>query len=124
MDLFERVTDDELSDVAQLARELAVPAGTLVIQQGHLGREVYLLEEGSVEVFRDDTGVPQFVAELRAPGFFGELALLDPDRIRTANVKALTDLRLLAIRMDSFLMLLRRFPALKERIRGVFVERT
>ena len=73
---------------------------------------------------REDKSGSHFVAKLEAPAFFGERALLDPERIRTASVKALTELKLLVIRIDSFLAVLRRFPSLRERMRGLFVERT
>ncbi len=123
-DLFRELDDAELAGVAQLARERMDPAGTVVIRQGQVGKEVYLLEEGLVEVFREHAGANQLLAELSAPAFFGERVLLDPDRVRTASVKALSDLRLLVIGVDSFLGCLRRFPSLKEKLRGVFVERS
>ena len=109
--------------MAQLARERTEPAGTVVIRQGQVGKEVYLLEEGVVEVFRENAGADQFLAALSAPAFFGERVLLDPERIRTASVKAMSDLRLLVIGVDSFLAFLRRFPSLKDKLRDVFVER-
>ena len=123
-ELFKSLSDEELNDIAATAREQAVAAGTVVIQQGQVGKEVYLLEQGAVEIFLEEKGVSRFVARLEAPAFFGERVLLDPERIRTASVKALTDLRLISVRIDTFLTLLRRFPTVRERMRGLFVERS
>ncbi|MBI2820037.1 MAG: EAL domain-containing protein [Acidobacteria bacterium] len=123
-DLFADLGEAEISEVAQMVRAQSVDAGVMVIHQGQVGNDVYLLESGSVEIFREDKSGSHFVAQLDAPAFFGERALLDPERIRTASVKATTDLHLLAIRIDSFLALLRRYPSIRERMRGLFVERT
>jgi CRP-like cAMP-binding protein len=107
-----------------MARHQAIEAGAVVIRQGQVGNDVYLLEEGAVEIVREDKTGSHFVARLKAPAFFGERALLDPERIRTASVMAVTDLKLLVIRIDSFLGLLRRFSSLREHTRSLFVERT
>jgi diguanylate cyclase (GGDEF)-like protein len=123
-ELFAELGDSELEEIAAMARVQVVEPETLVIRQGQVGNEVYLLDEGLVEIFREDKSGSHFVAKLQAPAFFGERALLDPERIRTASVKALTHLHLLVIRIDSVLALLRRFPSLRERMRGLFVERT
>ena len=41
-------------------------------------------------VYRGESDTPHFLAVLQAPTFFGEMVLQDPERIRTASVKALT----------------------------------
>ena len=123
-ELFAGMEAADLSEIVQMAREQAVSVGTMLIRQGQVGKEVYLLERGVVEIRQEEHGASRFVAELHAPAFFGERVLLDPERVRTASVRAKTDLRLLVIRVDSFLALLRRFPALRERMRGLFVERS
>ena len=123
-ELFADLGEDELKEISQTVRAQAVEKGAVVIRQGQVGNEVYLLESGSVEILREDKSGSHFVAQLEAPAFFGERALLDPERIRTASVKASTDLQLLVLRIDSFLALLRKYPSLRERMRELFVERT
>ena len=44
--------------------------------------------------------------------FFGELSLLVPEAHRVARVRALTDVRCLAIRRDDFMTLLEEEPEL------------
>jgi CRP-like cAMP-binding protein len=107
-----------------MAREQSISQGASVIREGQIGNEVFLLEHGTVEVFRENNNGGQVIAELHAPAFFGERILLDPERVRTASVRSKTDLKLLVIRVDSFLALLRRLPSLRQRMRGLFVERT
>ena len=123
-DLFADLGEPEINEVAQMVRTQSVDAGAVVIRQGQVGNDVYLLEAGAVEILREDKSGSHFVAQLEAPAFFGERALLDPERIRTASVKAATDLQLLVLRIDSFLSLLRKYPSIRDRMRGLFVERT
>jgi diguanylate cyclase (GGDEF)-like protein len=123
-DLFADLNDAELAEVAQMVRAQSLEDGAMVIRQGQVGNDVYLLESGSVEVLREDKAGSHLVARLDAPAFFGERALLDPERIRTASVKAATNLQLLILRIDSFLSLLRKYPSIRDRMRGLFVERT
>ncbi|MCZ6488953.1 MAG: cyclic nucleotide-binding domain-containing protein, partial [Acidobacteria bacterium] len=92
-------------------------------QQGQVGKEVYLLEEGSVRVYRWETGTDGFLIDLQAPTLFGETALLDPERIRTASVKALSDVRMLTIQISSFLSVLLSFPSVKENLRQMIASR-
>jgi CRP-like cAMP-binding protein len=97
--LFHRLRVDLLEGVAAQLRPLAVEPGTDVTTQGvrdHAGW--YLVDQGRLEV-RIDGFV---VNELTRGGGFGELALLR-DRPRAATVRAVTDVRLLALERDDFL---------------------
>lgn len=122
--LFAELPEEELAVIAQDCAEVTVPSGAILIRQGQVGRDVYLLEEGSVGIYRGEAAPSQFLVVLQAPTLFGEMALVDPERIRTASVKALSDLRLLTIPIDSFLSRVKRFPSLKEKLHQLFAERS
>jgi len=113
-DLFSCLNNQDLGVVAMNCRELRVPAGSTLIRQGQVGEDVFLLEQGTVQVYRGQIETPRVIAVLEAPVVIGEMALLDPERIRTSSVAALSDLRLLSISIDAFLLFLRGFPHLKE----------
>ena len=123
-ELFAGLTDEQLVVVAQYCDEVTIQSGTILIRQGQVGKDVYLLEEGSVGIYRGEADPPQFRVVLQAPTLFGEMALQDPERIRTASVKALSNLRLLTIWIDPFLFLLRLFPPLREKLRQLIAGRT
>lgn len=117
--LFDGLSKDDLAFIAVNCAEVMVASGEILIQEGQVGKEVYLLEEGSVKVYRGDPQSPRKAAVLEAPTVVGELALLDPARIRTSSVLALSDLRLLSIPIRTFLAIVGAFPSVKEKLRKV-----
>jgi len=108
-----------LPAIEQLARSLEpvdVPAGQVVFSQGDIGDHYFVIESGEADVIGDG----QVVATL-GPGLgFGEIALLRRTS-RTATVRAITGLRLKALRSDRFLpVVLGYTPSAREA--GVVVE--
>ena len=122
LDLFTGLDEAQLAEIADSITETTALAGTVLIQQGQVGREIFLLEEGTVRVCRGEPDAAGFY-ELQAPTFFGARALRDPERIRTANVKALNNLRLLTVQITPFLSFIRRTPPLREKLRQLMAER-
>jgi CRP-like cAMP-binding protein len=90
-----------LPSIEQLARGLEpldVPAGEAVVRQGDVGDRYFVIESGEAEVVGDG----RVVTVLRPGEGFGEIALLRRTT-RTATVRALSDVRLKALRSDHFL---------------------
>ena len=96
--LFEALDRPALETIAQTANELEAPAGQVLIEARMKGTGMFVLLEGVATV--DLRGRPS--RELEAGGCFGELALLTPDGVRTARVRAKTDVRCLAIGRSEF----------------------
>ena len=123
--MFEGLSEQDLAAIAQNFEELTAHRGAVLVRQGQVGKDIYLLEEGVVGIYRGllETG-GQLIAELRAPTVFGERALLDPERIRTASVKAHTKVRLLTVPIITFLLLERLHPLLEQKVRAVAAGRS
>ena len=122
-DLFAGLDETQLAEISQHFVETTVETGTVLIQQGQVGKDVYLLEEGTARVYRGETDAAGFLADIQAPTLFGEMALLDPERIRTASVKALSNVRLLTIQISDLFSILQRFPLVKENFRKIVAAR-
>ncbi len=67
---------------------------------------MFVVLDGAVVVERGDLHL-----EIRSGGFFGELALLVPDSLRIARVRAKSDARILAVSRQTFDLLLETEPS-------------
>ena len=123
-DFFEGLSSQDLAFIVTNCKELEVPSGSILIQQGQVGKDVYLMEEGSVKVYRGQADSPKVQAVLEAPAIVGEMALLDKERIRTSSVVALNNLRLLSVPIGTFLVFVGVYPSLKERLRRLVDSRS
>ena len=78
-----------------------VPQGQLVIEEGELGQQAYLIQSGEVKVYvtKDEEEIE--LARLDAGQIFGEMVFVF-DGPRTASVKALSDTNLIVISQQQF----------------------
>jgi NADH dehydrogenase len=89
--------------------------GEIIITKGEIGRELFIVKAGEVEVFQPaqaNTG-ETVVAVLGRGDVFGERALLD-DTPRTASVRARTAVDVLVISRADFTALVCQFPVLDD----------
>lgn len=73
-----------------------VPAGDTVIEQGEKGNTAYLIQSGSVRVYREENGKTAELGKLGPGDIVGEMALI-VDEPRTATVKALENTTFITI---------------------------
>jgi serine/threonine protein kinase len=73
------------------------PAGHVVYKEGSVGDTMYFIESGTVEVITEGTR-----AVRSAGNFFGEGALLHPNKTRSATIRCLTPVHALEINRDYF----------------------
>ena len=106
--LFEGLDGPSLEAIARTAGEVEAPAGQVLIEPRMKGSGMFMLLEGLATV--DVRG--KRAKELEPGACFGELALLTPDGVRTARVRAKTAVRCLAVRRDDFQEMLLAQPKL------------
>lgn len=107
-----RLGADQWRQVAPFFTRHEIRAGDLLIKQGELDRAMYLLAQGSMQVFA--TGGPpgsNRIAILRAGSVIGEPGLFS-DGPRLANVEAVTPCVVWALRGPRLEELAVRLPAL------------
>ena len=96
--IFAPLPGGSLEHLAARLVPLRVEAGTVIVREGDAGDRFYIVAEGEIEVSQYERPV----SELKAGGYFGEIALLR-DVPRTATVVARTDAVLYALDRDDFL---------------------
>jgi CRP-like cAMP-binding protein len=97
---------------------LKLDPGQVVFSAGELGRQMFIVRTGSVELRIGDT----VVETVEQGGIFGELALVDAAP-RTATAIAGPDCTLVLVEQRSFSDLLRRVPGLGLEIMKVMARR-
>lgn len=108
----------ELATLAQQTDEIDVPAGRVLIREGDIGHEFFVIESGTADVERDHERINQL-----GPGdFFGEMALLEADR-RTATVTATSPMELIVMTRPSFRAIDRSMPAVHARVSEAIARR-
>ena len=105
MPLFHGLDDEDLAGIAGAAKEVEFPAGQVLTQPGDTGSGMFFIMDGTAVVQTRREQV-----ELGPGQFFGELALISSDAIRTARVRAKTTLRCLALDRASFRSLVADYP--------------
>ncbi len=98
------------------------PAHALIFPDGAPGDRLYLVAQGTVEIFTPTPDGDVTLNVIRAGDHFGEMSLLD-NAPRSGGARALTDVTLVEISKPEFLALVRRFPALIGQISRVIDQR-
>ena len=111
LEFFEGFTDDELKKVLAMAENVSAEAGAILMEQGDVGQEAFVICSGQAGVFVNG----HRVAAIGPGSAVGEMALLDRHP-RSATVKALTDLELLSFHADKFQKLLESMPKAATRV--------
>jgi len=107
---FQYLDADEREVLARQLDEVRIPAGQLVFQANDPGGTLFVIREGSVEVFIEDETGERYVLETPGPGeVFGEISFLDGGS-RTASVLVVEDLDALAVDRDDLSHLFRAHP--------------
>lgn len=103
--LFADLTEEELEQLATICTEKKVEPGETIIQQNTTGTEMYIVGEGSVEVFIQGLNNARSLVLLGKGQVIGEMALIDQG-YRSASVRATQDgATLYQVERDAFYQL-------------------
>jgi CRP-like cAMP-binding protein len=98
--------------------EVRVPKGKVLVEEGRVGREFFLIVEGTAAVTRHG----RKVATLQPSSYFGELSLLDRQP-RSASVTCTTDMVLLVLAPREFNCLFETAPAIARKMLAAMATR-
>ena len=106
-------------------------AGETIIHEGEIGDCMYVIRSGQAEVIQSKEGHEVILAVLGENDIFGEMALFQKE-VRSATVRALTDVRALTVDKRIFLRRVHEDPSfvfdilqkMSQRIRDLDAELT
>lgn len=111
--LFAPLPPDEVKRLAASAHPETIPAQTLLFLEGEMGRQLYVLLDGQVEIIKALGTDGERLLGIRGAGsLIGEMSLFSPDGLHTASVRAQTPLRVLVMPHAELQALLGRQPGL------------
>ena len=109
--LFSSCSASEIRKIRGSLDEVEVPAGKVLVEEGRIGLEFFLIVSGKATVSRNG----KKVATLGPGGYFGEPALLDR-RPRAATVVSDTDMDVLVLSQRQFNSVLQSAPSIARKL--------
>ncbi len=116
--LLQGLSNRHLHMIARAGHERRVLQGRVITRQGSLGREVFVIVQGSARVERDG----RLIARLQQRDCFGEMSLLD-GKPRSATVTAETDVVVVVVASTAIGALMDTVPGLSRRLLATLSER-
>ena len=116
--LFGELDHHDLSQLLRWVREVDVPDGDLMFEQGSVPHDLFVIEEGSLEIVRDG----ERVAMLGPGDVVGEMAVLKLER-RWASGSAVGHVRAVSLDTDDLASMSEQMPELADRLREIMHRR-
>ena len=116
--LFGDLDAHDLSQVARWVEEIEAEPGEVLIEQGSMPYEIFVIEDGTVEVVRDG----ESLATLGSGDVVGEIGLFASHR-RMASVLSRTTVRALTLHVDALQELTSEMPELGDELRALMQRR-
>ncbi len=112
--LFEELHDSELAlqRLAQIMVERRYSTGDIIIEEGSIGTEMFVLTEGTASVFKRTAARDLYKVAILSGAqhaFFGEGAMLETDA-RSATIRADSECRCLVLEREAFLAFCSEHP--------------
>jgi RimJ/RimL family protein N-acetyltransferase len=96
-DIFQGLSDGELSQLAQICKMVSYPAGKTICSEGECGSEIFVLAEGRASVFAKRTGNKRSkIGKIGQGEIFGEMSIIE-DLPRVADLVTDVDSKLVVI---------------------------
>lgn len=107
--IFKTLRRSEIKKIILLGSILELPAPEMVVRQGDVGQEMYLLLAGKAEVFLEKNNQKQVLNTIEPGDLVGEMALLG-ENMRSASVQAVEPTKWLRIDEKSLRRVQQSYP--------------
>lgn len=119
--LFEDLTDEELSQLADICHKETFKAGEKIFEEGAIGDKFYMIQKGEVRISKIIQGIgEEALVVLKEGAYFGEMALID-EAPRSATAICNTNVVLLVIDKEDFEKLLHENHDIATKLLWTFV---
>jgi CRP/FNR family cyclic AMP-dependent transcriptional regulator len=108
--LFSKLDEDERAELHSIMAERIFQPGQHMLAEGENGAAFYVIQQGEVEIWLNDTEGQKVVLDVLGPGkFFGELSMLSGET-RSATATSTEEVITLELDRNEFFDFLRRRP--------------
>jgi len=114
--LFNTLTPRELTYLTELVYERVYQPNEPIFQQNDRGLGMYIINRGKIAIQSQSQHGDVLVTVLRDGSFFGEMALIDRENMRTASAMALERSVLIGFFISDLSEILERKPAMGVKI--------
>lgn len=107
---FEHLDDVHLAEISKLCSERVYIKGESIFFEGDEGDELYLVLSGVIQIYQDNYFRDVIFSIFREGDFFGEMALLQNERVRSASARTIEKSTLCILKKRDFIPLLKSKP--------------
>lgn len=119
--LFEELTDEELSDLSDICHKESFKAGERIFEEGAIGDKFFMIQRGEVRISKIIQGIgEEALVVLKEGSYFGEMALID-EAPRSATAICNTNTLVLVIDKEDFEKLLHQNHDIATKLLWTFV---
>ncbi len=111
VEIFKDLSVSELAAVAAITEEAEFSEGDVVIREGDMSQVLYLVIEGETSVIKNiETDREMELARIGANDYFGEMALLEDGRPRSASIRVEKKSRFLTLHKQELMDIIDEYP--------------
>ncbi|GGE02865.1 Crp/Fnr family transcriptional regulator [Paenibacillus nasutitermitis] len=121
--LFEHLDDEYLAEISKLCTKCTFLKGESIFFEGDEGDELYLVISGVVQIYQDNRSRDVILSIFREGDFFGEMALLQNERVRSASARTIEKSTLCVLKKRHFIPLVKSRPEILIGILGTALDR-
>ena len=119
--ILSNIDNYERSKLADAIKERKFKTGDIIIKQGDVGEEFFIVTDGKAKVLKEISGVQKEVMKYEVGNYFGEISLLKNEP-RAATVVAETDLTVVYLDRKMFKRLLGPLEEILKRNMSVYTK--
>lgn len=108
--LFEHLDDEHIEDIFNLCSERNYGKGESIFFEGDEGDALYLVISGVIQIYQNNHSRDVIFSIFREGDFFGEMALLQNERVRSASAKTIEKSTLCILKKRDFIPLVKSKP--------------